>query len=317
MKKTLGIVFSLLVLLAAAYAFSPRSAPVFPPADVNVNTLLLLDAAQAGKHLVAVGERGHIVRTSNQGNVWRSVPSPTQATLTALFFLDAKNGWAVGHDSVILKSTDGGESWHQVFSAPEMKKPLLKVWFSDVRNGVAIGAYGLFLETHDGGVHWQQRKITAGDLHFNALAASGNGPLFIAGEAGLLLRSDDHGQSWHTLPAPYKGSFFGIVVLRDGSVLTYGLRGKIFRSMDGGETWAAIEAGSQATLLSDYVRADGSIVLAGQSGTVLLSHDNGKTFSLRLHPNRKCFAAICPTGSTTLFMGESGVASFALGEIGR
>ena len=229
MNKSIGVIFSLLVFLAAAYAFSPRPAPVFPAKGISVDTLLLLDAAKAGKRLVAVGERGHIVISDDNGNAWQQVASPTQATLTSVYFQDAKNGWTVGHDSVILKSTDGGTSWRLVFSAPDLKKPLLKVWFSDARHGFALGAYGLFLQTNDGGASWQQRIIIEGDKHLNALTAQAGGKLFIAGEAGLLLRSDDQGKIWQALPSPYKGSFFGVVALRDGSVLAYGLRGKIFR----------------------------------------------------------------------------------------
>jgi photosystem II stability/assembly factor-like uncharacterized protein len=154
-------------------------------------------------------------------------------------------------------------------------------------------------------------------LHLNALAALGDGKLFIAGEAGSLLRSDDHGQTWQALPSPYKGSFFGIVALRDGSVLAYGLRGKIFRSSDLGETWTAIETGSQATLMSDSVQADGSVMLAGQNGTVLISHDDGKTFALQLQANRKCVAAIRPAGKNMLLFGEAGVTPFASGATGK
>ncbi len=317
MSKAIGIAFSLLVLLAATFAFSPRPAPIFPARGISVDTLLLLDAAQAGERLIAVGERGHIVISDDNGKAWQQVASPTQATLTSLYFLDAKNGWAVGHDSVILKSTDGGASWRLVFSAPDLKKPLLKVWFSDARHGFALGAYGLFLQTNDGGASWQQRTIVEGDKHLNALTAQAGGKLFIAGEAGLLLRSDDQGQTWQALPSPYKGSFFGIVALRDGSVLAYGLRGKVFRSTDLGETWTTIESASQATLMSDYVQADGSVILAGQSGAVLISRDDGKTFELQLQAHRESIAAIRPAGKHLLLFGESGVTPFASNATGK
>ena len=259
MNKAIGIAFSLLVFLAAAYTFSPRPAPVFAARSTSIDTLLLLDAAQAGQRLIAVGERGHIVVSDDQGSAWREVASPTQATLTAVFFYDAQTGWAVGHDSVILKTTDGGVSWRQVYSAPELKKPLLKIWFRDALNGFAIGAYGLFLQTSDGGTSWQARKIANGDLHLNTLAARSDGKLFIAGEAGSLLHSDDAGQTWQALVSPYKGSFFGLLTLRDGGLLAYGLRGKIFRSSDAGETWQTIETGSEAALMAGYELANGDI----------------------------------------------------------
>ena len=321
MKQIIGIAFSLLVFLAAAYAFSPRPAPRFPPHATAVNTLLLLDAVQAGKRLVAVGERGYIVLSDDGGNTWRTLASPTQATLTALYFVDAQTGWAVGHDSVILKSTDGGASWRLVHSAPDLQKPLLKVWFRDARQGFAIGAYGLFLQSNDGGASWQPRTIAEGDKHLNAFAAQTDqtdqadqpgGKLFIAGEAGSLLRSADAGQTWQALESPYKGSFFDILSLPDGALLVYGLRGKIFRSSDAGETWDAIETGSQDALLDGAVLADGGIVLTGKSGSVLVSRDLGKTFSLTQHPSRKHFAALLAAGNQALLFGESGVTHFGL-----
>jgi len=312
MNKAIGIAFSLLVFLAAAYAFSPRPAPRFPPHATAVNTLLLLDAVQAGQRLVAVGERGHIVLSDDQGASWRPVASPTQATLTALYFVDAQTGWAVGHDSVILKSTNGGASWRLVHSAPDLQKPLLKVWFRDARQGFAIGAYGLFLQSNDGGASWQPRTIAEGDKHLNAFAAHSDGKLFIAGEAGSLLRSDDAGQTWQALESPYKGSFFDILSLPDGALLVYGLRGKIFRSGDAGETWEAIESGGQDALLDGAVLADGGIVLTGKSGSVLVSRDLGKTFSLTQHPSRKHFAALLVAGKQALLFGESGVTHFGL-----
>jgi len=312
MNKFIGIIFSLLVFFAAAYAFAPRTAPEFPSHRTSINTLLLLDAAKAGERLIAVGERGYIMLSDDQGVTWHSVASPTQATLTSLYFFDAQIGWAAGHDSVILKTTNGGTSWHLVHSAPELQKPLLKIWFRNAHQGFAIGAYGLFLQTSDGGATWQQRTIVEGDKHMNALAAQTDGKLFIVGEAGSLLRSVDDGQTWQALESPYKGSFFGIVSLSDDALLVYGLRGKIFRSDNAGATWEAIETGSQAALMGGTVLADGRIVLAGKSGSVLVSHDLGKTFHLRQHPSRKHFAAILSSGKQALLFGESGVTHFEL-----
>ncbi len=62
----------------------------------------------------------------------------------------------MGHDATILATQDGGLSWQQQFSSPELARPLLDVWFADSQNGIAVGAYGLFLRTTDGGQSWQK-----------------------------------------------------------------------------------------------------------------------------------------------------------------
>ena len=45
------------------------------------------------------------------------------------------------------------------------------------------------------------------------------------------------------MPAPYDGSFFGVLPLTDGAVLAYGLRGQLFRSENRGATWTAAALG--------------------------------------------------------------------------
>eukprot|EP01031_Cornospumella_fuschlensis_P001994 gene1994-2482_t len=52
---------------------------------------------------------------------------------------------------------------------------------------------------------------------------AGQSRLFVAGEQGLLARSDDAGQHFTALPSPYKGSFFGLAST-PSALLVHGLR---------------------------------------------------------------------------------------------
>ena len=210
-------------------------------------------APPAGPRLVVVGERGHILISSDDGSSWTQAKVPTRALLTAVHMHDERIGWAVGHDAVILRTDDGGESWTIVHQAPEEELPLLDVWFRDERSGYAIGAYGYFLATEDGGITWSTRVISDDDFHLNAiLPAAGPNPghrqLFIAAEAGVAYRSVDGGESWQELNSPYNGSWFGGLAFDEDQVLLAGLRGHMFRSGDGGDTWKRIPTGTRATL---------------------------------------------------------------------
>ena len=130
---------------------------------------LLLDGAVAGSRLVVVGERGHILVSTDDGASWTQAEVPTRVLLTAVHMHDEHTGWAVGHDAVILRTGDGGETWTLVHQAPEEELPLLDVWFRDERTGFAVGAYGYFLATEDGGETWTPRTISEDDFHLNAL----------------------------------------------------------------------------------------------------------------------------------------------------
>lgn len=309
-----------LILAAAAFSVSPpagwaqeESWPDIPVAEPAVMSdlaprSLLLDVARAGESLVAVGGRGHIVVSDDAGHSWEQVPCPTRATLTGVDFVNPQRGWAVGHDTVILATEDGGRSWDLVYSDVEAEAPLLDVRFSSATVGVALGAYGSYLETTDGGATWEGRWISDFDFHNHTLDRAPDGTLYIAAEAGAIFRSDDDGVSWQELPSPYEGSFFGTVPLADGVVLVHGLRGHIFRSEDRGATWTAIESGTVAMLTDGLQLDDGRVVLVGLGGTVLTSDDLGRTFEQVPRPDRLSIQAltVAPDGALVV-VGEGGV----------
>lgn len=69
----------------------------------------------AGKRLVSVGQRGHIVYSDDAGNSWAQAAVPVCSDLTAVYFPTPQMGWAVGHDGVVLHSSDGGATWGKQF----------------------------------------------------------------------------------------------------------------------------------------------------------------------------------------------------------
>ncbi len=284
---------------------------------------LLLDGATSGSALVTVGERGHILISKDNGNSWLQAVVPTQATLTAVYFHDEKLGWVVGHDEVILKTRDGGQTWLQVHANPGDDQPLLDVWFKDALNGFAVGAYGLLLATEDGGDNWdlqpfQPEASDTGDVlddeefgeeyHLNQIAHSETDRLYIAGEAGHFYRSDDGGKNWLALETPYKGSFLGVLPLDGDSLLLFGLRGHMFRSNDAGENWQEVTTGSEAMLTDGLRQGDGTVIVVGLIGTILVSKDSGRSFKWQQQSDRVGISSVNQTqdGSLVLF-GEKGV----------
>jgi photosystem II stability/assembly factor-like uncharacterized protein len=200
--------------------------------------------------------------------------------LTAIDFVDDKNGWAVGHDSVILGTNDGGENWTLLYEAPDLEKPLLDVVFFDTKNGLVTGAYGLIMRTHDGGKTWQDFMIGELDWHFNSILQVGE-HVIIAGESGTLVRSSDQGATWTQLDSPYVGSFFGVMAraIESGhQIIAYGLRGHAFVSNDLGDSWRELETGVTTNLLGGTYTASGDTILLGAGGTVLLKNKGDTNF---------------------------------------
>lgn len=291
---------------------APRSTAV-PFGPVTMSRLLLIDAARHGSRVVAVGDRGYIVLSDDEGKTWRRAKSPPAPLLTAIQMLDGRRGWAVGHDTVILATSDGGESWTLQYSAPAEQKPLLDVHFVNQDRGFAVGAYAAYYETADGGKTWNARKVIDDDKHLNAVVALADGKLVILGEAGTLLLSADEGATWKPLASPYKGSLFGGVVAEDGSLVAFGLRGRIFRTADAGKSWKPVDNASTATLMGGTRLPDGTIVLAGAGGTVLVSRDNGQSFGPLATGVTKAYSKPLMGGPNAIILfGETGASEVSL-----
>ncbi|WP_256580572.1 MULTISPECIES: YCF48-related protein [unclassified Pseudomonas] len=268
---------------------------------------VMLSVARAGHRLVAVGERGFIIVSNDNGTSWSQVGSPVSVTLVKVRFIDDAEGWAVGHAGVVLHTRDGGLSWDKQLDGVQAAgielqeakqatdgsedgekaqerlaqaqqlvddgpdKPLLDLLFLDAKNGLVVGAYGLAFVTHDGGFTWQSirsRIDNPNGLHLYSIARVGQ-DLFIAGEQGTLLRSRDEGKTFEQLASPYEGTTFGLQATNTGSVLAFGLRGKAFESKDHGDTWQPLDTLQPVTLTSGLRLADGSVLLTDESGRVL------------------------------------------------
>lgn len=272
---------------------------------------LLLDGHFVDGLAVAVGERGHVLISEDQGRSWRQLEMPTRATLTGVHFHDKRLGWVVGHDATILRTQDGGETWERVYYDPEEESPLFDVWFRDAENGFAVGAYGLFLVTSDGGATWTRLTVDEdeySDFHLHHIASTETGRLYMAAEAGTIYRSDDGGRSWLSLPSPYAGSFFGTLLLGDDELLLFGLRGHMFRSEDAGETWQEVETGTVALLNRGLRTSSGKLIVVGHEGTLLISDDGGRSFAPREQPDRQALATLIETDDGGLILiGEFGV----------
>ena len=291
----------------ALAAESSEPAPLAPKS-------LLLAVAKAGDRLVAVGDRGHVLLSSDQGRTWTQSLAPTQALLTGVSFTDAQHGWAVGHDGVILATADGGLTWRRQDTGRDLETVYLDVLFRDAQHGFAVGAYGKFMVTTDGGKVWTPAHPAPDEVHFNRLTAGADGTLYLAGEGGLLLVSRDGGKNWIRPEVPYDGSFFGALPLNGSRVLLYGLRGHILRSDDCGTEWTEDRNPVEVLIMGSTRLATGPVVLAGQGGNFFVSRDAGLTFT---HWKPADFgtsvAAVIDAGDGTLLtVGEAGAVRVTL-----
>ncbi len=257
---------------------------------------LLLDVVQAGQRLVAVGERGHVL-ISSDGRQWEQAEFvPVRATLTRVSFAGGRL-WAVGHDSTIIHSRDMGRTWSLQHFEPEWEKPLLDVHFFDANRGVAVGAYGLFMRTEDAGRNWEVVEmgelVTSEDIDWEEAArAAMDDDEFGFDDFG----DDDFGddefgsdnEGWYDAESDFDRGCYeflechlnAFLDLGDGRQMIAAERGYGFRSEDGGETWEAFRFPYAGSMFGLLPAGPGSILAFGLRGHVQYSSDFGHSWEI-------------------------------------
>jgi photosystem II stability/assembly factor-like uncharacterized protein len=310
MRSVIGYAVCLVVALTIGYTFSPKSPPqeellATRPDRVQINGLLNL-----GTRVVAVGERGSILLSDDQGISWQpaSVASQRNATLTAVVALDDKRLVAVGHDSWILRSIDAGSTWQEVRYDADLGEPLLGIWTGGGDNVMAFGSFGKFYQSVDAGQTWTPQSLDIDSAHLNSMAGGDDGRRMLVGEQGLMLRTADAGQHWQTLPAFYSGSLFGIVRLSADNWVTYGMRGHVFVSHDFGDSWTQINVGNQLPLYGHVLLPDHSgLVIVGAGSSVVRLDAQGALVGVERLAGLGTLTSATMVGSRLLVGGERGV----------
>lgn len=127
---------------------------------------------------------------------WSTVePRATDQVLRALCFVDSFNGWVVGDNGTIVRTSDGGFNWFPQESGIE--DTLLDVYFTDSLRGWAVGKNGTVVRTEDGGQNWEKLlKRTDANLIGVMFDCSDTG-VIVSNESNLLvMRTNDGGSTW-------------------------------------------------------------------------------------------------------------------------
>ena len=347
----LGLALSALIAMTVSFAIPGAYKDRLDMAAPQTRTLLrsaFSGADMAGMRIVAVGSRGLIAVSDDKAENWKQVPSPVASDLVTVRFIDANQGWIVGHDGVILHSSDGGSTWHKQMDGRQAQKllaehfgsldakgdpnakrwlneialnyangpeqSLLDLWFDDENNGYVVGSFGTVFRTIDGGASWQplMEQVRSDELvHLNAIRRV-KGDLYLASERGVVFKLDRTTGRFEPLSTGYKGSFFGLVE-HDAQPLALGLLGNAYLYSDEGKAWTKVETGLSANVTGAVPLSDGRILLLGLDGAASLLDRKGKVpVSVKTDYSKPLTGAIQLSANKALLVGQGGLRFAAL-----
>jgi photosystem II stability/assembly factor-like uncharacterized protein len=150
-------------------------------------------------------------------------------------FFDADSGWAVGEGGTLLRTMDGGLVW----SPPlfdTIPDDIHSVVFKDDQEGLAVGESGTIVQTTNGGRTWA-RSTSGTDVTLRGVAGSENITVAV-GDSGIVLRAVEAtiSSEW-SIDTVGNGNLWAVTLVNNDLGWAVGEEGAIWSTTDGGLTW--------------------------------------------------------------------------------
>lgn len=307
-----GLVLSVGLLLPAVATphDTTDTSPLKRPAlqTPQAQRAAMIGVARAGNRLVAVGERGIILVSDDQGSHWRQVPVPVSVTLTAVRFVDDRHGWASGHAGVVLASSDGGTSWDIRLDGLQASALALTAARqqaqAQTRNpatepGRAQQALSVAQQWVDDGA----------DKPFLDLHVVDANTVIVVGAYGLAFVTHDAGRTWTSAidridnPA---GRHLNAIAGFGRHIAMAGEQGLVLQSTDGGRRFVPIQTPVRSSWFAVDVAPGGAILLGGLRGNMLLSNAEGTEWTRVRIPTDASVVALLRDGHRLLAGDQNG-----------
>jgi len=236
------------------------------------------------------GIYGMMLKTEDGGGTWTRQNTGTEHHLFKATFLNEHTGWAVGFMGTIIHTSDGGTTWKS--QRENVDANFNGVHFVDAEYGWVVGEFGTVLHTTDGGNTWKQQKpytlFKSEDDPWADVILALYGVQFIdrqrgwiVGMEGVLLSTEDGGETWNDLGKITDYAYYNIDIL-SGKAWAVGKAGNYILSRDGGKTFQLVEDAIKTRFWLHDVSFSSPQVgwVVGARGAVVKTEDAGETWKM-------------------------------------
>jgi photosystem II stability/assembly factor-like uncharacterized protein len=285
---------------------SPLKRPALQTAQAH--RAAMMGVARAGARLVAVGERGVVLVSEDQGSGWRQVPVPVSVTLTAVRFRDDRHGWATGHAGVVLATSDGGSTWAVQLDGGRASALALAAARARVQAlaGHPAAEAGRARQALAAAQQWVDDGADKPFLDLHIVDAN---TVMVAGAHGLFFVTHDAGRTWTSaldrIDNP-EGRHLNAIGGHGQHIVVAGEQGLVLRSYDGGRRFVAIQTPLRSTWFAVDVAPSGAILLAGLRGNALRSDATGAQWTRVRMPTDATVTTLLRDGDRVLAGDQKG-----------
>ncbi len=273
-----------------------------------------------GVNIIAVGDQGRILRSSNGGNTWarytyttdnfksvyslnddvwigasngnvyktfKTINSPivnynigVTNTVNSVYFVNSNVGYLCTNGGLIYKTVNGGSTWSPAGSQSTSNN-LNSVSFLDEQKGIVVSDNGLILETVDGGVNWNITSVSGADTRDLLKVKYFNDGVVIVGEYGTIITREASG-SWTLVNSRTDSDIRGVTGTSLSNVRVCGGGGFIRNNTNNSSNFFNFEKNPMLANLVDifYYSTDLGFAVSSLNDAIIRTTNAGQSWDL-------------------------------------
>jgi photosystem II stability/assembly factor-like uncharacterized protein len=246
--------------------------------DMSLFSIWMLDS----NLIIACGKDRTVLRTTNGGENWTRITAIADGfDLTCVEFLNSTTGYITSWGGVLLRSTNAGLSWFDIWHPYVLSEALTSISFADELTGYVAGdgAFGSnfspFMKTTNGGLNWLRPIITETQFISDIDFVSPEDGVVVGAFPSVHITTNG-GTSWisnHSLPV---NTYFQAVDYVDReAIYAVGTNGAIIKSTNGGSNWFLQNYSTGYHLNDVSFVSDNTGYAVGDLGTILKTTTGG------------------------------------------
>ena len=292
----------------------------------TANDLFGVSCTAANNSCLAVGAAGTVLRTTDAGTTWATIPTTATTQLNGVTCAPGGSCFAVGKLGVLLASADGGTHW--TGEAPGTSKDLYGISCPSATHCYITTGYGEIVVTTNGGATWtvQTNNPFYTFSPILSIACPTDLTCYAVGGGKRSIYTTDGGANWNfqvdwTNPDYDFVALFGVSCPTNTMCVAVGsnqspsqltpTHGVIRRTTDGGLHWTY---GATETVIAATVQLNGvscvdalTCYAVGNSGVIVVTADGGVTWNQQASGTTANLNGVsCPSATRCYAVGSGG-----------
>jgi photosystem II stability/assembly factor-like uncharacterized protein len=228
--------------------------------------------------------REYVIKSVDGGKTWNIIYNAPGIWLNDLSFTSTFHGWVVGDDGLILRTTNGGDTWTDL--SWSNSRQLSSVYFQTELNGL-IGAVGVIFSTSDGGSSWTETT----PIFYNTFERIDFVDNLIGYSSGWngLYKTSNGGNNWSRCPLwisqAYSSQYKDFHFINGDLGWMVGSQEVVDHTQDGGQTMIQQRGGIHPTYTLNAVEFTDSKTgwAAGTRGRIIYTTTGGNNWEYLSH----------------------------------